>query len=128
MMNGSAGALMIVEQTLLVQLDPELTDGAVRALRNRVGVTLEAQQLRGVVLDLASVNLMDSYITRCIRDLAVSAKLMGVPTVICGVQPGVADTLVEMGLGLGDIPTAMNLDGALRLLRAPKRARALSRG
>jgi rsbT antagonist protein RsbS len=119
---------MIVEQTLLVQLDPELTDGAVRALRNRVGVTLEAQQLRGVVLDLASVNLMDSYITRCIRDLAVSAKLMGVPTVICGVQPGVADTLVEMGLGLGDIPTAMNLDGALRLLRAPKRARALSRG
>ena len=113
MMNGNAGTLMIVERTLLVQLDPELTDSAVRTLRDRVGATLDAQPLRGVVLDLASVNLMDSYITRCIRDLAVSAKLMGVPTVICGVQPGVADTLVEMGMALGDVPTAINLDGGL---------------
>ncbi len=118
MINGSAGALMIVERTLLVQLDPELTDRAVRALRDQVGATLEAQSLRGLVIDLAAVNLMDSYITRCIRDLAVSAKLMGVPTVICGVQPGVADTLVEMGLALGDVPTALNLDAALRRLRA----------
>ena len=65
--------------------------------------------------------LMDSYITRCIRDLAVSARLMGVPTVICGVQPAVADTLVEMDLMFGDVPTSLNLDRALRLLR---RARA----
>ena len=124
MINGSAGALMIVERTLLVQLDPELTDRAVRALRDRVGTTLEAQELRGLVLDLASVNFMDSYITRCIRDLAVSAKMMGVPTVICGVQSGVADTLVEMGLTLGDIPTALDLDRALRLLRRSTHARA----
>jgi len=122
MINGSAGTLMVVERTLLVQLDPELTDRAVRVLRDRVGATLEAQTLRGMVLDLASVNLMDSYITRCIRDLAVSAKLMGVPTVICGVQPDVADTLVEMGLGLGDVPTTLDLDSALRMLRRSARA------
>ena len=122
MISGSAGALMIVERTLLVQLDPELTDRAVRALRDRVGATLEAEELRGLIIDMASVNLMDSYITRCIRDLAVSAKLMGVPTVICGVQPGVADTLVEMGLTLGDVPTALSLDDALRVLRRSARA------
>ena len=122
MINGSAGTLMIVERTLIVQLDPELTDRAVRTLRDRVGGTLEARSLRGLVLDLAGVNLMDSYLTRCIRDLAVSAKLMGVPTVICGVQPGVADTLVEMGLALGDVPTALNLDSALGLIRRGARA------
>jgi rsbT antagonist protein RsbS len=127
-MSGSAGTLTIVERTLLVQLDPELTDRAVRVLRDSVGTTLETQALRGLVLDQARVNLMDSYITRCIRDLAVSAKLMGVPTIVCGVQAGVADTLVEMGLSLGEVPTALNMDAALRLLRGmPRRDRGSKR-
>jgi rsbT antagonist protein RsbS len=124
----SAGALLIVEKTLLVQLSATLTDRAVRQLRDVVGATLEEQQLRGVVLDLASVDLMDSYITRCIRDLAVGAGLMGVPTIVCGVQPCVADTLVEMGLDLGNVRTSLNVDAALRMLRAGRRAPARSAG
>jgi rsbT antagonist protein RsbS len=120
---GNAGAMMTVERTLLVQLNPTLTDGEVRQLRAAVGATLEAQSPRGLVVDLASVDAMDSYITRCIRDLAISARLMGVPTVVCGVQPAVADTLVEMGLSLGEVQTAINLDGALRLLRGPRSPR-----
>jgi rsbT antagonist protein RsbS len=122
MIAGNAGALMTVERTLLVQLNPFLTDSAVRQLRTVVGRMLEAQPLRGMVLDLASVGEMDSYITRCIRDLAVCARLMGVPTLVCGVQPTVADTLVEMGLDLGGIRTVVNLDAALRVLRASRRA------
>lgn len=113
---------MTVERTLLVQLNPTLTDSAVRQLRAVVGATLEAQSPRGLVLDLTSVDAMDSYITRCIRDLAISARLMGVPTIVCGVQPAVADTLVEMGLSLGEVRTVINLDAALRLLKAPSRA------
>ena len=120
---GSAGAMMTVEGTLLVQLNPTLTDGAVRQLRSVVGESLQTRSPRGLVLDLASVDAMDSYITRCIRDLAISARLMGVATVVCGVQPAVADTLVEMGLSLGEVLTALDLDGALRLLRSPRRAR-----
>jgi rsbT antagonist protein RsbS len=119
---GNAAALMVVERTLLVQLNPELTDNAVRQLRDAVGSKLEAEALRGVVLDLASVDTMDSYITRCIRDLAISARLMGVPTIVCGVQPPVADTLVEMGLDLGEVQTVLNLDTALRVLKAGRRA------
>lgn len=125
---GSAGAIMTVDRTLLVQLNPTLTDGAVRQLRAVVGVTLEAEAPRGLVLDLTSVDAMDSYITRCIRDLAISAKLMGVPTIVCGVQPAVADTLVEMGLSLGAVRTAINLDSALRLLKAPRAKRPGARG
>lgn len=120
----TAGALMTVERTLLVQLNPELTDSAVRQLRDAVGRTLEAQALRGLVLDLASVEVMDSYITRCIRDLALCARLMGVPTIVCGVQPAVADTLVEMGLELGEVQTVLSVDVALRTLRTGRRARA----
>jgi rsbT antagonist protein RsbS len=115
--------MMLVENTLLVQLDPAPTDAAVRELRSAVGDTLVQRSPRGLVLDLAAVDLMDSYITRCIRDLAVSARLMGVPTVVCGVRPVVADTLVEMGLELGDVQTTLNLDGALRALGTPRRSR-----
>ena len=57
---GNAAALMVVERTLLVQLNPELTDNAVRQLRDAVGRKLEEEALRGVVLDLASVDTMDS--------------------------------------------------------------------
>lgn len=113
---GSAGALMTVNRTLLVQLNPHLTDRSVRELRDVVGRALSAASLRGVVVDLASVDAMDSYLTRCIRDLAIGARLMGVPTVVCGVQPDVADTLVEMGLDLGSVPTVLNLDVAIRVL------------
>jgi rsbT antagonist protein RsbS len=116
MQTSLAGAVMTVRGTLLVQLNPSLTDHAVRALREQIGRTLEAEALRGLVVDLRAVDAMDSYITRCIRDLAVGARLMGVPTVVCGVQPGVADTLVEMGLDLGEVRTALDLDGALRML------------
>jgi len=118
-----AGAMTMVERTLIVQLNAGLTDDAVRSLRDSVGDVLEAHALRGLVIDLARVDMMDSYITRCIRDLAMSAQLMGVPTIVCGVQPAVADTLVEMGLELGDVPTVLNLDGALRLLRRPNHKR-----
>jgi rsbT antagonist protein RsbS len=123
-MSDEAGALVTMGRTLVVQLNPVLTDGSVRELRDTVSRTLAEQALRGVVVNLSSVDVMDSYITRCIRDLAVSARLMGVPTVICGIQPAVADTLVEMDLGFGDVRTALNLDRALLLLRALRRAEA----
>ncbi len=121
--DGSGGAIMVVERTLLVQLNPAISDGAIRRLRDAVGSTLEAMQLRAVVVNLAAVDMMDSYLTRCIRDLAVSARLMGVPTIVCGVQPAVADTLVEMGMDLGEVRTTLNLDSALRLVKRSQRAR-----
>ena len=115
---------MIVGGTLLVQLDATPTDPAVRQLRQEVGNALESQALNGLVVDLKGVDAMDSYVTRCIRDLAVGARLMGLPTIVCGVQPAVADTLVEMGLDLGDVRTVLNLDVALRVLA---RSRASAR-
>jgi rsbT antagonist protein RsbS len=123
-MADAAGVLVIMNKTLVVQLNPVLTDGGVRELRDTVSQTISEQALRGVVVNLSRVDVMDSYITRCIRDLAVSARLMGVPTVICGVQPAVADTLIEMDLGFGDVRTTLNLDRALRLVRAVRRAEA----
>lgn len=118
----SAGSLMIVGGRLLVQLNPSPTDHAVRELREEVNRTIEARSLVGLVVDMHSVDAMDSYITRCIRDLAIGARLMGVPTVVCGVQSAVSDTLVEMGLDLTDVPTALDVDTAMRMLGHMRRA------
>jgi len=124
---GSAGTVMTVQRTLLVQLNSMLTDRAVRELRDLVGRSLEAQPHRGLVLDLKAVEAMDSYVTRCVRDLAICARMMGVPTVVCGVQPTVADTLVEMDFDMGDVRTVLSLDVALRVLPAAgRRARGRS--
>ena len=124
MSGGAAGALITVNGTLVVQLNPILTDSSVQDLRSTVSRTLTEQSLGGVVINLASVDIMDSYITRCIRDLAVSARLMGVPTIVCGIQPAVADTLVEMDLGFGDVRTSLNLDRALKALHKLRRDEA----
>jgi rsbT antagonist protein RsbS len=108
--------LVFVGDTLLCSLPGELTDAAVRQLRRNVGEALRVRDVRGVVLDLTAVDTLDSYITRCVRDIAVAARLMGSETVVCGLRPSVATTVVDMGLDLERVPTALNLDHALALL------------
>jgi len=109
---------------LIIPVQVSLGDRVVEQLCDDVTRAIEDGGVSGLIIDLSGVDVMDSYITRCIRDLAVSARLMGVPTVVCGIQPAVADTLVEMDLGFGDVRTALNLDRALRLIRAVRRAEA----
>jgi rsbT antagonist protein RsbS len=70
----------------------------------------------GLAIDLSAVRELDSYLTRAIRDVAMLARLMGVATVVCGIRPAVAITLVDMGLELPGVQTAMNLERAVELL------------
>lgn len=117
-MTDIAGAtVMMVRGVLVVQVAPEPTDAGVRALREQVGEALVAREVRGLAIDLGRSEMMDTYLTRCVRDLAVGARLMGVATVVCGLRPAVAETVVDMGLTLEDVPTARDLDHALDLLR-----------
>ncbi len=124
-MTDIAGAtVMMVRGVLVVQVAPEPTDAGVRALRAQVGEALIAHEVRGLAIDLGRSEMMDTYLTRCVRDLAVGARLMGVKTVVCGLRPAVAETVVDMGLTLDEVPTARDLDHALDLLRGGRRARA----
>src|SRR6185369_15163342 len=85
---------------LIVPIQVSLSDSLVEQLRDDVTAAIEEGQVSGLIVDLSGVDMMDSYITRCIRDLALSARMMGVETVVCGMPRGVVITLVEMGLGL----------------------------
>ena len=110
-------------RNLIVVVQGALSDAQVAQLQSDVTFAIERYDAQGLVLSVAGVDLMDSYISRAIYDLAVVAKLMGVESVVCGIQPMVAITLVEMGLGLGNIPTELNLERALEYLEEKCRDR-----
>jgi rsbT antagonist protein RsbS len=101
---------------LIVPIQVSLSDSQVERLRDDVTLAIEQGRVSGLIVDLSGVDMMDSYITRCIRDLALSARLMGVDTVVCGIPRAVVITLVEMGLGIPGVASALNLDRALERL------------
>lgn len=92
------------------------TDREIAALREDVTALIERHDARGLILDLSGVHLLDTYLTRAIRDLAVLARLMGVETAVCGMRPSVAITIVDMGLALQGVHSALNLERAVELL------------
>lgn len=114
---------------LLVAIQVELSDELVKALRSDLGREIQRGDVRGVVLELSGVDTFDTYIARSLRDIAQIAKLMGVETVLTGLDPGIAVTLVEMGMQLEGVATRLCLEDALdallpgRLGRRPRRER-----
>ena len=101
---------------LIVPIQGAIGDKAMTQLTDDVTGRIEHDGARGLVIDVSGVELMDSFITRNIRDLALTARLMGVATIVSGLQPAVAITLVEMGLEIHGLETALNLERALERL------------
>lgn len=100
---------------LLVSVQVELSDRVVLQLKEDVTQAVRQSEVRGLILDLTGIDFMDSYISRAIRDVIVMTGLMGVSSVVCGIHPSIAMTMVEMGVDLQGAPMALNLDAALDL-------------
>ena len=101
---------------LIVSIQVALSDDTIERLTGQVTDAIERTQVSGLILDFSGADVMDSHITRRVRDLAVTAGLMGVRTVVCGLRASIVVTLVEMGLGIPGVRTALNLERALELL------------
>jgi rsbT antagonist protein RsbS len=80
-----------------------------RDLVERIG----AVRARGVVIDVAALDVLDSFGTRTLRDIAEMARLRGAVTVVVGIQPDVAFTMVELGMDTGSVTTALDLEEGL---------------
>jgi rsbT antagonist protein RsbS len=91
--------------------DLELSD-LERELSRRAG----ALRSKGVVIDVGAADVLDSFATRMLRDIARVLRLRGADTVIVGIQPDVAFSMVRMGLGLEEVATALDLEEAIELL------------
>ena len=107
-----------VGDTLIATVLEDLNDRDALALHEELGGRLEQTGVRGVLLDLTAVETVDSFLGRLLNDLAVHTQLMGARTVVVGIQPAVAITLVELGLQLTGVHTALNpIKGRILLRR-----------
>lgn len=101
---------------LIISIQVAMSDHMVQLLKDDVTQKIEQERPNGVVIDVSGISIMDSYISRAIRDLCIMASLMGVRTAISGIDPMIAVTLVEMGIGLEGVQTQRDLESALELL------------
>lgn len=106
-----------VEEALVVSLSADLRDAEVDGVQSRILERLAATRAKGIVIDLSTVDLLDSYFGRMIRDTAAMCRLMGASTCVVGMQPAVAITLVELGLDLPGIGVELDLGRGMAWLR-----------
>jgi rsbT antagonist protein RsbS len=105
-----------VRNVLLVTVPHDPDDETLAAIQERVRGAMEQLQSKGLVLDISTVETLDSYFARTVAESAQMVALMGGRTVIAGMRASVAITATELGLTLGGAMTALDVDGALGLL------------
>ncbi|MEV8553903.1 STAS domain-containing protein [Streptomyces glaucescens] len=104
---------------LLVTLTGELHDGTAERLQQDITERIARSGATGVVIDISGVDIVDSYLGRVLAEIARTASLLAARTVLAGMRPAVAITLVELGLTLAGLTTALDVDRAVRLLADP---------
>ena len=103
---------------LLVTIQVELHDELALTLQEDLTQKLSVTQARGVLIDISALEMVDSFIGRSLAHVAAVARFMDATTVLVGMRPAVAITLVELGISLRSIHTALNVDKGMQLLRA----------
>ena len=106
-----------VEDVLIATVLEDVTDSDAVALQSELGQQLELRGATGVLSDLSVVGIVDSFLGRVLAEVAAMSQLLGTPTVIAGIQPAVAVTLVELGVRLAGVRTALTSDAGMRMLR-----------
>jgi rsbT antagonist protein RsbS len=120
-MAGEGISVMKVRNVLLVTVPPDPDDSTVNVLQKKILDAMEQFEARGIVLDISTVDTLDSFFARTIVETADMVRLMGGRTVIAGMQPGVAITVTQLGLVLERTRSALDVDGALDLLESENR-------
>ena len=102
---------------VIASIQSALTDQDLLQLRDDLASHVGRYRSKGVIVDVTVLDVMDSFATRTVRDLAQMVRLRGAQTVIVGIQPEVAFAMVQLGLELGPVDTALDLEEALALLQ-----------
>ena len=113
----SAFGMYVDNGCLVVPIRLELDDDGVRQLQAEVLRRISRAGLRGVVIDLAGVSVLDSHLARELFDIGKMAALVGARMVISGINPGMAMALVDLGFEAGAAETVVHIEQALHLMR-----------
>jgi rsbT antagonist protein RsbS len=101
---------------LIASIQSDLSDRQVLQLRDDLAERVGASRARGIIVDVAALDVIDSFVARSLRSIAVTARLRGAETVIVGIRPDVAIALVQFDLNLEPVHAALDIDEAIELL------------
>jgi rsbT antagonist protein RsbS len=102
---------------LLVTIQIDMHDQLALKLQDDLSSAISKHASRGVLIDISSLEMVDSFIGRMVADISGMGRILGAETVLVGMQPAVAITLVELGLSLPGVATALNVERGMSLLR-----------
>ncbi|MBA3329885.1 MAG: STAS domain-containing protein [Actinobacteria bacterium] len=103
---------------LIASIQSDLSDSQIVALREDLAERVGRHRARGIVVDVAALDVIDSFVARSLRSIALTAKLRGAAMVLVGIQPDVAIAMVQFHLNLEPLRAVLDLDEALALLDA----------
>jgi len=105
-------------QYLLVTIQVDMHDRLALTLQDDLTSQIVSHRSRGVLIDISGLDIVDSFIGRMLSNIANMSRILDAETVVVGMQPSVAITLVELGLSLPGIRTALNIDKGMELLQS----------
>jgi len=103
---------------LIITIQGDLHDQLALTLQDDLSARIVQHSARGVLLDISALDMVDSFIARMLSDISSISKILDAQTVVVGMQPAVAITLVELGLTLTGVKTALNAERGMAMLRA----------
>jgi rsbT antagonist protein RsbS len=109
--------ILQVGDCLLVSIQVDMHDRLAMQLQDDLTNKIVTTRARGVMIDISALDIVDSFIGRMLNNIAAMSRVLDAVTVVVGMQPAVAITLVELGLGLSGVRTALNVDKGLALIR-----------
>ena len=112
-------------KVLLVTIQVDLQDQVALGLQDDLSARIEQTGANGVLIDISALEIVDSFVGRMLAGISGIAHVLDATTVVVGMQPAVAITLVELGLSLHGVRTALNVERGMRLLRLAAEERAL---
>jgi rsbT antagonist protein RsbS len=110
--------ILKLEDVLLVSIQVDMHDQLALSLQDDLTQKIVATRARAVLIDISALEMVDSFMGRMLGNIASMSRILDAQTVVVGMRPAVAITLVELGLQLPGIRTALNVDAGLALLRA----------
>ncbi len=109
--------ILQVRDCLLVSIQVDMHDRLAMQLQDDLTNKIVRTRARGVMIDISALEIVDSFIGRMLNNIAAMSRVLDAITVVVGMQPAVAITLVELGLGLTGVRTALDVDKGLALIR-----------
>jgi rsbT antagonist protein RsbS len=114
-------------QTLLVTIQVDMQDQMALALQDDLANKISTSGAKGVMIDISALEIVDSFVGRMLASISGISRILDATTVVVGMQPAVAITLVELGLSLEGVRTALNVERGMELLAQDRRGQTLGR-